>query len=153
MPTINSDDYHDFVIKNGKLIGEFEQMYQKSKEIPWHQDKQEDWLDIRLTVELLKDYAPFDLICDFGCGLGYYLNILKTKIGSKECCLIGFDRAPTACRKGKEIFPFISFYTADIRNPNEWHKMRKLVKERKKESALCHSCNFMVCISSNEECC
>jgi len=42
MVKINSDDYHDYVIKNGKLIGEFDQMYLKSKNIPWHQDKQEN---------------------------------------------------------------------------------------------------------------
>ena len=54
MSKMNSDDYHDFVIKDGKLIGEFDLMYKKSKDIPWHQDKQKDWLDIRLTIELLK---------------------------------------------------------------------------------------------------
>ncbi len=36
---IDSTDYHDYVIKNGKLIGEFEQMYKNSAGIPWHQDE------------------------------------------------------------------------------------------------------------------
>ena len=31
---INSKDYHDYVIKDGKLVGEFEQMYQNVKD-PW----------------------------------------------------------------------------------------------------------------------
>jgi|TARA_B100000315_G_scaffold178802_1_gene167474 hypothetical protein len=39
---IKSDDYHDYVIKDGRLIGEFEQMYKNSRDIPWHQDRQED---------------------------------------------------------------------------------------------------------------
>jgi hypothetical protein len=68
MVNINSNDYHDFVIKDGRLVGEFEQMYVKSSDIPWHQDEQEDWLDVRLTVQLLEEYAPFDYICDFGYG-------------------------------------------------------------------------------------
>ena len=29
----------DYVIKNGKFIGQFEQMYRESSEIPWHQDE------------------------------------------------------------------------------------------------------------------
>jgi len=33
---INSDDYHDYVFHDRKLIAEFDQMYQKSKDIPWH---------------------------------------------------------------------------------------------------------------------
>ncbi len=39
-----SDDYHDYVIKDGKYIGLYEDMYKYSKEIPWHQDKMAlDW--------------------------------------------------------------------------------------------------------------
>ena len=30
MKTTDSSDYHDYVIKNGRLIGEFEKMYQSS---------------------------------------------------------------------------------------------------------------------------
>jgi len=30
-----SKDYHDYVIKNGKFIGAFEEMYQKFED-PWH---------------------------------------------------------------------------------------------------------------------
>ena len=39
---IKSDDYRDYVIKDGRLIGEFEQMYKNSRDIPWHQDTQTD---------------------------------------------------------------------------------------------------------------
>ena len=33
-----SKDYHDYVIKNGSFVGKFEEMYQNSSNIPWHQD-------------------------------------------------------------------------------------------------------------------
>ena len=38
MAEIQSTDYHDFVFQEGKLVGEFEQMYRKSAQVPWHQD-------------------------------------------------------------------------------------------------------------------
>jgi hypothetical protein len=36
-----SRDYHDYVFKNGKFIGKFDEMYQYSENIPWNQDQQE----------------------------------------------------------------------------------------------------------------
>lgn len=114
MVNINSVDYHDFVIKDGRLVAEFEQMYVKSRDIPWHQDEQEDWLDVRLTIQLLEEYAPFDYICDFGCGLGYFLDILKKKVGTPECKLIGYDISPTALQKAKDFFPYINFHEMDL---------------------------------------
>jgi SAM-dependent methyltransferase len=120
MVRINSDDYHDYVIKDGVFIGKFEEMYKKSKEIPWHQDKQEDWLDIRITVELLKEYAPFDYICDFGCGLGYFLDILYKKIGKKEAKIVGYDISKTCCEKARQLFPNFSFNQIDLMSENKY---------------------------------
>jgi len=107
-------DYHDFVIKDGCLIGEFEQMYQKSLDVPWHQDQQENCLDVRLAVELIQEYGPFDVICDFGCGLGYFLNVVAEHCGGTECVLYGYDISQTACIKGRSIFPDISFHCFDL---------------------------------------
>ena len=36
-----SKDYHDYVFRDGKLVGEFEAIYQNSEGVPWHQDEQE----------------------------------------------------------------------------------------------------------------
>lgn len=114
MVEINSNDYHDFVIKNGKLVGEFDQMYQKSKIVPWNQDKQEDWLDVRVTLELLREFAPFNSIYDFGCGLGYFLNLLGRKYGKSGCKLVGYDISTTACQKAQAIFSNIEFIELDF---------------------------------------
>lgn len=116
---ISSDDYHDFVIKDGTLIGEFEQMYQKSKDIPWHQDKQENWLDIRLAIEILKEYSPFDNITDFGCGLGYFLNLLKRNLGTQQCKVVGYDISKTCCEKAKQKFPDFEFKGLDLMTDNK----------------------------------
>ena len=50
-----STDYHDYVFRNGQLVGEFEEMYRNSSSTPWNQDKQEEWIDIKLTLQILKD--------------------------------------------------------------------------------------------------
>lgn len=79
-----SKDYHDYVFKNGKLIGDFEGMYRHSDGVPWHQNKQAKWIDVRLTKELLKDLKPFDEIHDYGCGLGYYLDLIHKILGGAD---------------------------------------------------------------------
>jgi SAM-dependent methyltransferase len=111
---INSNDYHDYVIKNGRLIGEFEQMYRKSRNVPWHQDEQENWLDVRLTIECLKQYGPFSLILDFGSGYGYFLNQITQHCGTDDPVLIGYDVSKTACKKGSSLFPNITFQQFDL---------------------------------------
>lgn len=115
---IDSTDYHDFVIKDGKLIGEFEQMYSRSNEVPWHQDKQDGWLDVRLTVELLREYAPFDYICDFGCGLGYFLDILRMNFAAPQSRKVGLDVSATGCKMAHRLFPYMEFYVYDLMKRN-----------------------------------
>ena len=56
------------------MVGEFEAMYQNSNAVPWHQDEQEGWVDIRLTKEMLKNIESFDGIHDLARGFGHYLN-------------------------------------------------------------------------------
>tara|TARA_B100000315_G_C14495509_1_gene549752 strand:+ start:64 stop:747 length:684 start_codon:yes stop_codon:yes gene_type:complete len=118
MIKINSDDYHDFVIKDGNLIGEYEQMYQKSKNVPWDQHIQEDWLDVRVTLELLKEFSPFDYICDFGMGLGYFLDILCKNYGKPQYRASGYDISQTCCKKAKELFPYIEVGIMDLTKNN-----------------------------------
>ena len=36
---IESKDYQYYVIKNGDFVGKFEEMYQNSSDIPWHQEE------------------------------------------------------------------------------------------------------------------
>ena len=138
MVEINSIDYHDYVIKNGKLIGEFEQMYQKAKNIPWHQNKQENWIDIRIIIELLKEYSPFDSITDFGCGLGYFLEILKKFVGTPSSRAIGYDISPTCCKKASEIFPQYEFHVLDLMSePHIYNTMQDKTRQDKTRQDLC----------------
>ena len=110
---INSKDYHDYVIKENVLVREFEQMYLNSDEIPWHQNEQANWLDVRLTVELLSRLERFERIVDYGCGLGYYLNIISSRLRIDSKCY-GFDISKTAVAKARQLFPQYDFLQADL---------------------------------------
>ena len=134
---IHSDDYHDFVIKDGKILGEFEQMYRKVKNVPWHQNEQEGWIDINLAINLLNKYGPFERISDFGCGLGYFLDILKRHLGSARCRTFGYDISPTCCSKGRRLFPDAKFFTLDLmQDLGRNYKKRKRVENTKELFAI-----------------
>ena len=109
-----SSDYHDYVFRDGKLVAEFEDMYRYSEGVPWNQDKQSEWIDVRLTIDLLRDIGPFEEIHDLGCGLGYYLAAMHKQVGAKECRGFGYDISETACQKARLSYPEFDFQTIDM---------------------------------------
>ena len=80
--------YQDYVIKDGMFIGKFEEMYQASSEIPWHQDDtlHAIFSDIDITIlQHMKQRFGFELVVDVGCGLGYFTNQVANKVlGGRE---------------------------------------------------------------------
>jgi len=131
MANIDSIDYHDFVIKDKKLVAEFDQMYEKALEIPWHQDEQEGATDIRLLIDILEEYSPFSSIHDFGCGLGYFLDVLGRKFNASECKLLGYDISASCCKKAKVLFPRINFIEMDLKQSGY-----RISKDSQKRSLL-----------------
>jgi SAM-dependent methyltransferase len=109
-----STDYHDYVFKNGRLVGQFEEMYRHSATVPWHQDTQADWIDVRLTKQFLADVGPFDEIHDLGCGLGNYLDLIRQSAGTSNCKCQGYDISETACEKARKQFPSARFTQLDL---------------------------------------
>jgi len=103
-------DYHDYVFKEGKLVGQFEEMY-RDCDMPWHQDRQENRVDVGLAREILKD-EQFTRIHDFGCGLGYFLNILERSFPGTVCT--GSDVSPTAVERASKLFPQYGFWVEDL---------------------------------------
>lgn len=89
-------------------------MYRSSRDVPWHQDQQADLIDVRLAVELLADMGPFDQIYDYGCGLGFYLELLRTRVGAAGCRAFGYDVSPTAYAKAQASFPDASIVVRDL---------------------------------------
>lgn len=79
----HTTDYHEYVFKDGKLIGKFEEMYRYSKEIPWHQDKTVYSVFSNIDISILRQFK-YKYICEIGCGLGYFSNRLYKELNSDE---------------------------------------------------------------------
>ncbi len=110
-----SADYHDYVFRNGKIVGEFDQMYRYSKEVPWHQDKIFDKYYGRIGVEIINcafENANIKTVLDVGCGYGYLFSRIK-RHGIK---FSGFDIAETAIIKARKLNPDVTLFVDDFIN-------------------------------------
>ena len=95
-------------------MGEFEEMYRNSAVTPWHQDEQENWIDVRLAKEILQDLGRFHQIHDFGCGTGHYLDLMAKHSLATNGKSYGYDVSATACEKAANFFPNSSFSVLDL---------------------------------------
>lgn len=125
-----STNYHDYVFRDGKLVGEFEEMYRNSATTPWHQDEQENWIDVRLTKELLRDLGRFAEIHDFGCGTGHYLDLVVKHSLEANGKGYGYDVSVTACEKAAEIFQHSNFSVLDLTQSTRNNEQRKTNNEK-----------------------
>lgn len=107
------DNYQDYVIKNGKFIGEFEKMYQKFDD-PWHQSDNGYFDDLsRETVVFFIKKYKIKTCVEFGCGLGKTMNFIQSKTNIK---MLGVDVSKTSIRKAKKSYPHLEFEENDIQN-------------------------------------
>lgn len=109
-----SKDYHDYVFKDGKFIGAFEEMYQNVDD-PWHHG---DATDIHYDSALLLLKRHTNLrgrVLDIGCGKGAFTARLKESFPGAS--VTGVDIAPTAIKKARQKYSHlgIGFITFDIR--------------------------------------
>ena len=108
--------YQDYVIKNGKFIGRFDEMYRDSAEVPWHQDETSLSLYADLDVAIISymnRLCRFDSIADIGCGLGY----MTQRIGNEaavDAQVSGFDISRTASDTAATLVPGVRFHELDI---------------------------------------
>ncbi len=114
-PEIDSPDYHDYVFQGGRLVGEFDQMYRKAREIPWHQDDARRRLDCQLAATLVRQFGPFPRVIEVGAGLGYFADLLAEAAGATA--LLGTDVSPEAVRRASGLFPARRFEVMDIMEP------------------------------------
>ena len=116
MTKIFSKDYHDYVFKDGKFIGDFEDMYKHSEEVPWNQDARLDTWHGKIgqcVMESAFDDGSIKNIIEVGCGYGYILSRLKV---DKEIALTGFDISSTAIAKAQQLHPNHKFFVDDLVN-------------------------------------
>ena len=98
--------YQDFVLKDGKFIGDFERMYQ-SHDDPWGQSVEKYYSSIsRRAVCYFIDYYNIRSIVEFGCGLGRTSNFIKENTGIK---ILGVDISQTSIGKKQDNLPRYRF--------------------------------------------
>lgn len=115
--SIPSPDYHDYVFKDGRFIGDFEGMYLHSSEVPWHQDVNSFDTISDIDIAILRRH-PVDSICDLGCGLGYFTSRLKHELKGRDGRfperVCGLDISGTAVSQAARLHPACEFETLDL---------------------------------------
>ncbi len=110
-------NYHDYVIKHGKFIGEFDKMYQDFED-PWKQSEQPNRVARAAGIECLKKH-DCKKVLEAGCGLGYYAERMYQETGNVP---ISVDLSSTAIEKAQINFPHLNFKVADISSELEKFK-------------------------------
>lgn len=101
--------YQDYVIKDGKLVGEFEEMYRDFPD-PWEQtSKERHKTEKKIALHLLNQIKAKRVV-ELGCGLGHYTN----EIAEAKFHVLGVDISPTAIEKARNAFPSCTFQVGDI---------------------------------------
>ena len=105
--------YQDYVIKDGKFIGKFEEMYQEH-ENPWHQIELTETLYSKaVTVNTIKRFKLRNIL-EIGCGLGCFTNRLSREC--PEAVITGMDISETAIAKAKIKWPNLPFFVGNLQD-------------------------------------
>ena len=105
-------NYHDFVIKDGILIGDFEGLYNNVDD-PWFQSREDHIFDSRreickLQCQKAKNLYGSNRILEVGCGFGFLTDQI-TNLGFET---LGTDISPTAIDKAVRKNPNSNFKVA-----------------------------------------
>jgi len=96
--------YQDYVIKDGKFVGDFDRMYQDFDD-PWEQSSREAHKSEKAVavnaVAKLKQQAGARIVLELGSGLGHFAGWLATT----GCDIYGVECSETAIRKAKQNYP------------------------------------------------
>ena len=101
--------YQDYVIKDGKFVGEFEEMY-RDYDDPWEQTTREEWASEKAVALNIIQKLKAKRVIELGCGLGHYAK----KISDLGVEVLGVDISETAIEKAKSNYPQCKFSVGDI---------------------------------------
>jgi len=98
-------NYQDYVISNGKLVGDFEGMYENFDD-PWHQSAQDHIFDSRRQIAInycnrIRSKYGVSRVVELGCGFGHLTESLR-KNGFDA---LGTDISKTAIKKASNLYP------------------------------------------------
>src|SRR5262249_12552455 len=101
--------YQDYVIRDGALIGEFEELYQDFDN-PWHQTERErDASEKFIAIRLLQNLGV-QKVLELGSGLGQYAGALADAGFEVR----GIEISPTAVEKARATYPNVDFQVGDV---------------------------------------
>jgi SAM-dependent methyltransferase len=109
--------YQDFVIKDGRFVGRFEDMYRSSDD-PWLQsDPEHNVFSVPRNIAIL-NMARYGIrsVVEFGCGLGYYTDFIR-RSGVR---VLGVDISSAAVEKARQRFPSSEFSVDDVRHIGQY---------------------------------
>lgn len=106
--------YQDYVIKDGKLVGKFEEMYKRFAD-PWEQAALGYNINSYSKYVAIQNIRRLDIksVVEFGCGLGYYTSLLRQDTGA---AVKGVDISKTAVEKARELWKDLDFSVDNVRN-------------------------------------
>lgn len=114
-----NNDYHEYVIKDGEFVGEFETMYQECSD-PWpesYSDMEKNPM-VFSSIEYIKK-MQIQKILSVGGGRGKYLSYLKSKL--PKCDFTSIELSKTACDISRECYPNIEVVHGDALGVLESH--------------------------------
>jgi 2-polyprenyl-3-methyl-5-hydroxy-6-metoxy-1,4-benzoquinol methylase len=102
-------NYQDYVISNGKFIGDFEGMYSNCDD-PWHQSSQDHIYDSRRQIAInycnrLRSKHNMSRFVELGCGFGH----LTERLRNNSFEVIGTEVTKTAIQKASVLYPKAQF--------------------------------------------
>lgn len=105
--------YQDFVIKDGKFIGEFEKMYQKFDD-PWNQKEvmKDSYSRLNTVLTLQKIHARH--VLEAGCGLGVFTDYLSKTM--PDLSVTEMDISKTAVERASASYPGLLFIVGDLKD-------------------------------------
>ncbi len=110
------EKYQDYVIRDGKFVGKFEEMYQKFDN-PWHQKEVVPNSYARHATLLSVKNNGIKSLIEVGCGLGTFTNYLVENLPGIK--IIGMDVSETAIKRAKEKYAHIDFMRGELKHFSE----------------------------------
>ena len=109
--------YQDFVIRDGRFVGEFEDMYRACAD-PWHQMAELPFMsDKAASISLLRRLGGVfgaNRVVEIGCGLGGLTQL----VANEGFEAIGLDVSETAVEGAQERFPGVDFRLGGVEDEN-----------------------------------
>lgn len=109
-----SHKYQDYVIKDGRFVGRFEEMYKRFDD-PWHQSERrvsQESYSRWATILHVRRFGITSLV-ECGAGLGNFTHLLTEETGAR---VTGIDISETAVLKARQRYPQLRFEVDTVAN-------------------------------------